>query len=245
MASSCFFRGHSNGSAFVRSSHVPPGLPVRKVGGSGCRKKHQRAASFAKATSNRGQLHSHQAGDEQTRITEREKDGSAEDAGYGIIDVDYGVHRQPESAIAALIEAALDSTSPVLNVGAGTGSYEPVDRAVTAVEPLQHAAATPLAFDASDRRSSWAPGLRAWRFRREHGDLHHSPLGRSQPGTQGGAACHDCSIVILTCDPGLVWRFRLDENAPSWLAGWRRKGRCAGPRSPACPRSSPPPRLWS
>jgi len=43
--------------------------------------------------------------------------------------------RQPDPRIAAQIEAALGSARTVLNVGAGTGSYEPGGREVTAVEP--------------------------------------------------------------------------------------------------------------
>ena len=40
-----------------------------------------------------------------------------------------------EPRIAAQIHAALGDARTVCNVGAGTGSYEPVDRAVVAVEP--------------------------------------------------------------------------------------------------------------
>ena len=43
--------------------------------------------------------------------------------------------RKPNARIAAQIWSALGSAETVLNVGAGTGSYEPTDRAVTAVEP--------------------------------------------------------------------------------------------------------------
>ncbi|MGE5721522.1 MAG: class I SAM-dependent methyltransferase, partial [Sphingomonadales bacterium] len=41
----------------------------------------------------------------------------------------------PDPRIAALIARALGPARTVLNVGAGTGSYEPADRQVTAVEP--------------------------------------------------------------------------------------------------------------
>jgi SAM-dependent methyltransferase len=51
--------------------------------------------------------------------------------------IGYRVVRQPEPRIAARIEAALGDARSVLNVGAGTGSYEPADRQVTAVEPSQ------------------------------------------------------------------------------------------------------------
>ncbi len=43
--------------------------------------------------------------------------------------------RRPDPRIAARIDAALGGARTVLNVGAGTGSYEPRDREVTAVEP--------------------------------------------------------------------------------------------------------------
>jgi SAM-dependent methyltransferase len=56
-------------------------------------------------------------------------------AAYDRMGVGYSAVRQPESRIAARIEAALGDARSVLNVGAGGGSYEPADRKVTAVEP--------------------------------------------------------------------------------------------------------------
>jgi ubiquinone/menaquinone biosynthesis C-methylase UbiE len=47
----------------------------------------------------------------------------------------YARHRRPDPRIAARIHAALGEARTVLNVGAGTGSYEPSDRWVLAVEP--------------------------------------------------------------------------------------------------------------
>ena len=47
----------------------------------------------------------------------------------------YAAVRQGDPRIAARVEAALGDARSVLNVGAGTGSYEPADREVTAVEP--------------------------------------------------------------------------------------------------------------
>src|SRR5262245_16272645 len=64
-----------------------------------------------------------------------EGDGSAGDANYGLIGRTYSRYRQPEPRIAAMIERVLGDAESVLNVGAGAGSYEPVDRKVTAVEP--------------------------------------------------------------------------------------------------------------
>lgn len=47
----------------------------------------------------------------------------------------YPRHRQADPRIAARVHAALGDARTVLNVGAGSGSYEPRDRYVLAVEP--------------------------------------------------------------------------------------------------------------
>jgi SAM-dependent methyltransferase len=54
---------------------------------------------------------------------------------YDRIGVGYTRGRRTDPRIATRIWAALGDAETVLNVGAGTGSYEPSDRAVTAVEP--------------------------------------------------------------------------------------------------------------
>src|SRR3954470_17922171 len=54
---------------------------------------------------------------------------------YDTIGATYTVTRRTEPRIAAQIWAALGDARTVLNVGAGTGSYEPPDRQVIAVEP--------------------------------------------------------------------------------------------------------------
>src|SRR5262252_755505 len=54
---------------------------------------------------------------------------------YDTIGTTYTATRRTEPRIAARIWAALGDARTVLNVGAGTGSYEPPDREVTAVEP--------------------------------------------------------------------------------------------------------------
>ncbi len=54
---------------------------------------------------------------------------------YDTIGATYTTTRRTEPRIAARIWAALGAARTVLNVGAGTGSYEPTDRDVTAVEP--------------------------------------------------------------------------------------------------------------
>ena len=58
-------------------------------------------------------------------------------AQYDSIGVTYSKTRKADPRIAELIAAALGDASCIVNVGAGTGSYEPTDRDVTAVEPSQ------------------------------------------------------------------------------------------------------------
>jgi SAM-dependent methyltransferase len=54
---------------------------------------------------------------------------------YDTIGATYTATRRTEPRIAAQVWAALGDALTVLNVGAGTGSYEPPDRHVLAVEP--------------------------------------------------------------------------------------------------------------
>lgn len=54
---------------------------------------------------------------------------------YDEIGRDYAIRRREDARLAARIHAALGDARTVLNVGAGTGSYEPRDRYVLAIEP--------------------------------------------------------------------------------------------------------------
>ena len=56
-------------------------------------------------------------------------------ARYDEIGVGYARFRRPDPRIESAIHGALGRARTVLNVGAGTGSYEPVDRTVVALEP--------------------------------------------------------------------------------------------------------------
>ena len=56
-------------------------------------------------------------------------------ARYDRIGQGYAGYRTPDPRIAAQIDRALGDARTVVNVGAGTGSYEPADREVVAVEP--------------------------------------------------------------------------------------------------------------
>ena len=72
---------------------------------------------------------------------------------YEQIGHGYAGTRREDARIAARILAALGDSRSVLNVGAGTGSYEPTDRWVLAVEPSDVMAA--------QRPATRAPALRA------------------------------------------------------------------------------------
>lgn len=71
----------------------------------------------------------------------------------------YSRHRRADPRIAARIHAALGDARTVLNVGAGTGSYEPEDRCVLAVEPsaTMRAQRPPGAAPAIDARAEALP----------------------------------------------------------------------------------------
>ncbi|MFF2467958.1 methyltransferase domain-containing protein [Streptomyces mirabilis] len=58
-------------------------------------------------------------------------------ATYDRIGIGYSDIRRPDPRLHALIGQALGSVHTVLNIGAGTGSYEPEDADVTAVDASQ------------------------------------------------------------------------------------------------------------
>ena len=57
------------------------------------------------------------------------------EAVYDEIGIGYHRFRRPDHRIENAIRNAMGSAAKVVNVGAGTGSYEPADRLVIAVEP--------------------------------------------------------------------------------------------------------------
>lgn len=63
--------------------------------------------------------------------------GSVTYTSYDRIGRGYARFRKPDPRIAARLISALDDARTVVNVGAGTGSYEPTDRVVLAVEPSE------------------------------------------------------------------------------------------------------------
>jgi SAM-dependent methyltransferase len=72
---------------------------------------------------------------------------------YDVIGAGYGTTRREDPRLRARIVAALGCSRSVVNVGAGTGSYEPDDRHVIAIEPSDVMAA--------QRPHSRVPAIRA------------------------------------------------------------------------------------
>lgn len=121
---------------------------------------------------------------------------------YDRIGIDYGALRRPDPRIARIVERALGDADVVLNVGAGTGSYEPADRQLFAVEPSIEMI--------RQRGPAAAAAVRATAERLPFGDasvdasmailtLHHWPdkaagLREMRRVTRG-------RIVLLTFDP--------------------------------------------
>lgn len=67
---------------------------------------------------------------------------------YDTIGIDYAQLRKPDPRIARQIHDALGDAKSVLNVGAGSGSYEPEGVALTAIEPSAEMIAQRPASDA-------------------------------------------------------------------------------------------------
>ena len=57
------------------------------------------------------------------------------DTDYGLVGTAYTRTRRTDPRIATLVHAALGDARTIVNVGAGAGSYEPLDRHVLPVEP--------------------------------------------------------------------------------------------------------------
>jgi hypothetical protein len=153
-------------------------------------------------------------------VTElRRYDGSAGDVDYGALGVAYTAYRRPDLRIMAHIERALGTARTVLNVGAGTGSYEPLDRDVTAVEP----SATMRAQRPAHLSAAIDAVAEALPFADHQFDASMATFTVHQ-WTDVGRGLAEMRrvtlgpVVVLTCDPTLVQAFWLNEYAPQVLA---------------------------
>jgi SAM-dependent methyltransferase len=143
----------------------------------------------------------------------------AGDADYTAIGVDYVKFRRPDPRIAARVVAALGDARTVLNVGAGAGSYEPIGREVTAVEPsatmlAQRPAHLRAAIDATAEDLPFADGVfdaAMTTFSVHQWQALDRGLAELRRVTTG-------PIVILTGDPERVETFWLADYVPAVLA---------------------------
>jgi len=154
----------------------------------------------------------------------RQADGSAGDANYGEIGRNYSAYRQPEPAIEAMIRAELGDAQTVLNVGAGAGSYEPRDRAVTALEPsasmrAQRPAGFPEAVDGVAEHLPFAD--KSFDAVMATFTVHQWP--DLEAGLREMRRVSRGPVVILTCNPEEVQDFWLNDYAPGVLAAEARR----------------------
>lgn len=145
----------------------------------------------------------------------RHTDGSAGDVNYGEIGGTYSRFRRPDPVIAAQIHAALGDAATVLNVGAGAGSYEPLDRAVTPVEPsasmrAQRPAHLAPAIDAVAESLPFADAAfdaaMALVTVHQWSDLERG-LGEMRRVTCG-------PVILLVCDPERMHDYWLSDYIP-------------------------------
>ena len=136
---------------------------------------------------------------------------------YQNIGNGYSSTRRPDPRIKRLIITALGDAQSVVNVGAGTGNYEPADRRLVAVEPS-------LAM-ISQRRPGAAPAVRAVAEALPFGDqtfeaslailtLHHwADVAGGLLELRRVASRQ----VVLLFEPWVSWQFWLVEYFPECL----------------------------
>jgi SAM-dependent methyltransferase len=138
---------------------------------------------------------------------------------YDDIGRSYAVTRGEEPRLRARIHAALGDARTVLNVGAGTGSYEPRDREVVAVEPsaVMRAQRTPDAPRAVDASAEALPFADA-SFDATMAVLtdHHWPDRVAGLRELGRVARQ--RAVLFTFDPAFIDAFWLTRD---YLTGFR------------------------
>lgn len=132
---------------------------------------------------------------------------------YDEIGAGYGRSRRDDPELAARIEAALGDPQSVVNVGAGTGSYEPRDRYVIAIEPSDVMAA--------QRPRELAPAIRGFADELPLRDgsvdaamavwtIHHWDGGQER-GVRELRRVARGAVVIVTADPAVfadMWLVR-------------------------------------
>ncbi|MFD9793501.1 class I SAM-dependent methyltransferase [Streptomyces sp. NPDC059070] len=144
--------------------------------------------------------------------------GSTAGVGLGAAGSGHRVGHRPDERIARVIAQALGDARTVLNVGAGTGSYESEDRAITAVEPspalrVRRPAQLATAIDAVAEDLPFADGQ--FDAAMTLFDIHH--WSDSVAGLREMRRVTRGPVAVLTCDPARVRDFWLYEYAPDVL----------------------------
>jgi SAM-dependent methyltransferase len=156
--------------------------------------------------------------------------GAVAEATYDELGRGYSGVRRADPRIAVRIEAALGDARSVLNVGAGTSSYEPAGREVTAVEPSAEMI--------RQRPAGAAPVVQASAESLPFGDDsfdaamaiisdHH--WSNRVAGLREMVRVARRRVLILNADPGLAERFWLTRDYLPGFVGliperYRRQG---------------------
>jgi SAM-dependent methyltransferase len=138
---------------------------------------------------------------------------------YDDIGSGYRNYRRPDPRLAAAILRALGEAQTVVNVGAGTGSYEPTDRSVVAVEPSRtmihqrHPGSAPVvqasATDLPFRDAAFEAALAIL-------TVHHWP--NPVQGLTEMARVTRKRIVIVTWDPAVATFWLIEDYFPAIAA---------------------------
>jgi SAM-dependent methyltransferase len=136
----------------------------------------------------------------------------------------YTAYRQPEPRIAEMVLGALGPARTIVNVGAGAGSYEPVDRYVLAIEPS--------AIMRAQRPAHLAPAVSAVA---EHLPLDDGAVDAamamvtvhqwpdSQRGLREMRRVARGPVVVLTFDGDALDQYWLADYSPELMAAERRR----------------------
>ncbi len=139
---------------------------------------------------------------------------------YDTIGTNYSQYRRPDPRIAAALMDAVGAPESIVNVGAGTGSYEPADRVVVAVEPSsamirQRPAGSAPVVQASAIQLPFATGTFAAGMAIL--SVHHW-AGRARGLAEMRRVVRG-PVVLLTVDPAASGDFWLDRDYfPEFLA---------------------------
>jgi SAM-dependent methyltransferase len=148
----------------------------------------------------------------------------AGDFDYEAKGAGYASHRQPDPTIAALIKDALGTAHTVLNVGAGAGSYEPMDRDVVALEPsvTMRAQRPPHLSEAMDGIAEELPFAND-SFEAAMATVTIHQWTDPEKGLREMRRVSTGPVVILTFDGDALDTFWLAHYAPSLIDAERRR----------------------